>query len=289
MSARCAVCDSAGEAVICVDCADELDCPDDLVPEQIFGSWNRASDGVLFDRWGRAFRLEDLTPIGRHPARRGLSILHATVSRHHATITRESTGEWFVIDHQSTNATRVNDTIVARCALVPNDRVAFGEVAFYFQRDLGTLIEADHDLISMRTRPPVEEYELQDTESLESVESLPKLRLRFVEAPSGGGGYLHLHGQQLRLSGTQFAMLLTLARRMMDESQIPTVVRGFVRSAQLIAELPWEASLPCEAHLKQLVRRTRKLLSAVDADLIESRRGFGYRLRAMPQLVLDRA
>ena len=117
---------------------------------------------------------------------------------------------------------------------------------------------------------------------------LPSIEMKFLEAPSGGGGYLQIAGQQLQLTDTQFAMLLTLARRMAGETEVAPIVRGFVPSGQLIADLPWDTPNPGENHLKQLVRRVRALLDTVAlGTLIESRRGFGYRLRAMPRVPFE--
>jgi hypothetical protein len=70
---------------------------------------------------------------------------------------------------------------------------------------------------------------------------------------------------------------------MASEVAVAEVIRGFVPTGQLIADLPWDACDPSENHLKQLVRRTRKaLVLAGIGDLIESRRCFGYRLRVVP-------
>ena len=106
--------------------------------------------------------------------------------------------------------------------------------------------------------------------------------MRLIEAPAGGG-YLEAAGSRLQLSVTQFAMLTTLISRMRDESSVAPLVRGFVPSGQLIADLPWDSTAPDENHLKQLVRRIRKALDSIRlGTIIESRRGFGYRLRVIP-------
>src|SRR3569623_3368564 len=70
---------------------------------------------------------------------------------------------------------------------------------------------------------------------------------------------------------------------MATEQLQPELVRGFVRSSELIADLSWDTREPSENHVKQLERRVRRALVKSDiGDLIESRHRFGYRLRAIP-------
>jgi DNA-binding response OmpR family regulator len=72
---------------------------------------------------------------------------------------------------------------------------------------------------------------------------------------------------------------------MANESHQSDLVRGFVRSSELIADLSWDTKDPSDNHVKQLVRRVRRaLIKAEIGDLIESRHRFGYRLRAIPKL-----
>jgi DNA-binding response OmpR family regulator len=70
---------------------------------------------------------------------------------------------------------------------------------------------------------------------------------------------------------------------MEEESKVDERVRGFVRSSELLASLSWDTARPDDNHLKQLVRRARRSLARAGiADVIESRHGFGYRLRIVP-------
>lgn len=72
---------------------------------------------------------------------------------------------------------------------------------------------------------------------------------------------------------------------MADEPHQPSVVRGFVRSSELLANLSWDTRDPADTNVKQLVRRTRRtLIKAEIGDLIEARQRFGYRLRIVPKL-----
>ena len=285
----CVVCASPAPSNLCDSCAKELDSPLPFVAEQILSSWIRPLDTALIDTWGRAHRLEARTTIGRTPIARGISILDGSVSRRHAEIVRGPSG-WTVTDLGSSNGTRVNDAAVeGTVALAPKDRISFGSVGFYFVGDGDRLVDTDlHDVASRTLRPgdPGANSLSRPEISIEekTFAGLPSLELKFLEAPSGGGGYLQLAGRQLQLTDTQFALLLELTRRMDTEVDVAAVVRGFVPSGQLIADLPWDSTSPNEAHLKQLVRRVRAILDTVSlGTLIESRRGFGYRLRAIPR------
>lgn len=289
--AVCLVCETVTVTNLCDGCAAELDSPLPFVAEQILSAWLRPLDALLVDTWGRIHRLEAKTVIGRTPSARGISILDGSVSRRHAELRYTATG-WELCDLGSTNGTRVNDQPVsAPVSLGVRDRICVGGVGFYFAYDTETVVEAEVGGVSSRTLRPTDAQKLELARAEPSDETfvgLPTISLRFLEAPSGGGGYLQLAGKQLQLSITQFAMLQMLARRSANEVDVPPILRGFVPSGQLIAELPWDTANPNENHLKQLVRRVRVLLDVASlGTLIESRRGFGYRFRAVPQLPFE--
>ena len=285
--AVCLACGASTVTNLCSGCAAELDSPLPFVAEQILSSWLRPQNALLVDTWGRIHRLEAKTVLGRTPAARGLSIFEGSVSRRHAEIHHTANG-WEIVDLGSRNGTRVNELqITAPTLLHERDRVSVGSVGFYFAFDSQHVVDADLEEVSSRTLRPGEGPELKLSRSEQTDETfvgLPTISLQVLEAPSGGGGYLQLAGRQLQLTVTQFAMLQMLARRSAREVDVPAIVRGFVPSGQLIADLPWDTSNPNENHLKQLVRRVRGLLEAVSlGTLIESRPSFGYRLRAIPQ------
>jgi DNA-binding winged helix-turn-helix (wHTH) protein len=113
---------------------------------------------------------------------------------------------------------------------------------------------------------------------------LPEMRFRMHEPTGGGGGLIEVDGKQVQLTTTQFELMALMIKRMAAESSQPEVVRGFVRSSELIADLSWDTREPSENHVKQLVRRVRRaLVKSEIGDLIESRHRFGYRLRAIPK------
>src|SRR5688572_7971964 len=127
--------------------------------------------------------------------------------------------------------------------------------------------------------PPVTAEEDEHTDV-----GLPTLTFRLHEPTGGGGGLIEVNGKQVQLTTTQFELMALMIRRMASESHQPELVRGFVRSSELIADLSWDTREPSENHVKQLVRRVRRaLMKAEIGDLIESRHRFGYRLRAIPR------
>jgi len=287
------VCGTPAKTNLCDACAAELDCPLPFLAEQILSAWLRPLGAALVDTWGRAHRLEAKTAIGRTPNARGISILDGSVSRRHAEITRTEGGGWIVSDAGSSNGTRVNGRLItAPTALQHKDRVSFGQVGFYFAANADALVDADLAEVASRTLRTGDAKAIGLAREHEPAEQtfagLPSIELRFLEAPSGGGGYLAVGGKQLQLTDTQFEMLLMLARRIAAEADVAPIVRGFVPSGQLIADLPWDTPSPSENHLKQLVRRVRAVLDAVNRTLQRIMgRGFGYRLRAVPRPGFD--
>jgi hypothetical protein len=281
----CAVCEASTSTNLCDECAIELDRPIPFVPEQVLSVAVRPQPAFLVDVWGRVHPLEQRTAIGRQPSARGLSILHASVSRRHAELRADEAG-WTIHDLESSNGTRVDDAEVSTARLVPGNRVCFGAVAFYFVEDDGHRVALDASQVEARTlrsadaaKVPAAVLDVGDA----THGGLARVEARLVEAPAGGGGYFELAGRRIQLSMTQYAMLVMLRDRMVEQHAISSLVRGFVPSGQLIADLPWEAVNPDENNLKQLVRRTRRALDAMQlGGLIESRRGFGYRLRVVP-------
>jgi FHA domain len=271
---------------LCDDCAADLDTPIPFVPEQVMSVAVHPQRVALVDVWGRLHALERHTAIGRTPSARGMSILHASVSRRHAELFVKN-DVWYVRDLGSSNGTRVNEHLIdTETVLAAGDRLCFGAVGFYLIVDDGKRVDLEPWQLDARTLRPEDNTRparSSDTPGESTNSGLPRFRLRVIEAPAGNGGYLEAAGQRLQLSLTQHAMLRLLVDRMQAQAEVPELVRGFVPSGQLIADLPWDATSPDENHLKQMIRRTRRALDTIRlGSLIESRRGFGYRLRVIP-------
>jgi pSer/pThr/pTyr-binding forkhead associated (FHA) protein len=54
------------------------------------------------------------------------------VSRRHAELRRNSTGDWQIVDLGSTNGVKVNDRQVDTSRLAPGDQVTIGTIRFIF-------------------------------------------------------------------------------------------------------------------------------------------------------------
>lgn len=283
---HCARCSAAASSNLCDACAADLDAPLTLIAEQILSLTSSRGGAALLDRWGRAHRLGASTTLGRDPANSQVLIVKGSVSRRHASVRREADGSWWVRDEGSSGGTWVNDERVAEAQLAPGDQVSVGGVGFYFVLDEGQLVDREDPILSATLQPDTPSPLAAVPEVVEDEPTfvgLPSVELRFAEAPSGGGGYLDALDHRVPLTVTQFAMVHMLATRMVIEEAVSELVRGFVPTGQLIADLPWDAVDPQENHLKQLVRRIRKAFEAAGmGNLIESRRGFGYRLRVRP-------
>jgi pSer/pThr/pTyr-binding forkhead associated (FHA) protein len=245
-----------------------------LCPEQIVSEPEGAGgQAVLVDQWGRVHALVPETSIGRDPGRVTIAVLDSSVSRRHADLTwAPRARRWIVSDRESTNGTFVEGKRISEPTPVGNKQLLiFGKVGF--------VLLADHST----PRPAVTEKRIRNTVAKRDADAT---RLSLIGPSLGGGGVAERGGVQVQLGATQFALLQLLAQRFLAEQEKPAELRGFVRTIELIAELPWDSAHPDDNHAKQMVRRVRKQLERLGGnELIESRHGFGYRLTAAPLLV----
>ncbi|MEZ4358861.1 MAG: FHA domain-containing protein [Kofleriaceae bacterium] len=286
--------------LLCEECRDDLASPLRLCPEQVQSHFRQPTKAVLIDHWGRPHRLDPRTTLGRHvepaPAEGRLLLLDASISRSHARLRRVPDGMWTVEDLASSNGSFLNDQPISGVVpLATGNRLVFGDVGFYFVAEFveeqpisldplaaTTIRSQDRLRLSDVARPPVNEFE----EAERTDAGLPQLDMRLSEPTGGGGGFVEVDGRQVQLTTTQYEFVLVLVKRMQAEGYQPDLVRGFVRSSELIADLSWDTRDPSENHVKQLVRRVRRVLVKAEiGDLIESRHRFGYRLRAVPRIL----
>jgi len=245
---------------------------------------------ALIDIWGRPHRLDPRTLIGRQVDGQGLAILEPSVSRHHAHLTLDN-DEWTVRDLGSANGTFQDDKLIANPIEVhEGDRIRFGHIAFYFVEDVARLPPPRLGRTMTATIRPTDRSATLQSFPIEPADDegtdvgLPVMSFKLHEPTGGGGGLIEVDGKQVQLTTTQFELMALMIRRMAAEMHQPELVRGFVRSSELIADLSWDTREPSENHVKQLVRRVRRaLMKSEIGDLIESRHRFGYRLRAIPR------
>ena len=103
-----------------------------------------------------------------------------------------------------------------------------------------------------------------------------------LQAPRGGGGGLVvIDGRPVQLTTPQYELMALLVDRMRSDAAKPDDERGFVAMTELM-RLSLDVSNPGDDHVRQLVRRVRRALLKADiGDLIEAKRGVGYRLRVV--------
>lgn len=283
--------------MLCEECRDELSSPIRIMPEQIQLHSTDPTMAGLIDIWGRPHRLDPRTLIGRQVDGQGLAILEPSVSRHHARLTFDKDA-WTVRDLDSANGTFHDDTLIASPVTVhEGSRLRFGHIAFYFVENvtelpspqLGRTMTATIDRSDRPAPKPIPSAFPTDPPDDDNGEEhtdvgLPVMSFKLHEPTGGGGGLIEVDGKQVQLTITQFELMALMIKRMASELHQPEMVRGFVRSSELIADLSWDTREPSENHVKQLVRRVRRaLLKSEIGDLIESRHRFGYRLRAIPR------
>jgi len=288
----CPVCRQrpAEVGVLCEECRDELSSPIKIMPEQIQLHGARPTMAALIDIWGRPHRLDPRTLIGRQVDGQGLAILEPSVSRHHAHLTLDN-DEWTVRDLGSANGTFQDDKLIANPIEVhEGDRIRFGHIAFYFVEDVARLPPPRLGRTMTATIRPTDRSATLQSFPIEPADDegtdvgLPVMSFKLHEPTGGGGGLIEVDGKQVQLTTTQFELMALMIKRMAGELHQPELVRGFVRSSELIADLSWDTREPSENHVKQLVRRVRRaLIKSEIGDLIESRHRFGYRLRAIPR------
>jgi ABC-type multidrug transport system ATPase subunit len=126
--------------------------------------------------------------IGRAPDN-DIVVKDLMASRHHAELRTTETGEFEVVDLDSSNGTYVNGRAVERCVIGPTDLVGIGQTSFQLEGD--RLVERGdaqsgaftaHDL-TVRERHHGEYKTLLDSVSID----LPEKSLVAIVGPSGSG------------------------------------------------------------------------------------------------------
>jgi len=301
---KCKGCDQpAVWGALCKSCASGLATAKALVLGQITSSQDPGEDretlSSLIDQWGRVHSVGASCVIGREIEGSGVAILHGSVSRKHAHITRDRhTGQHWITDLHSTNGTFVAGTQLkpgGGVSLADGETLHAGHVSFLFTKGQVPGVRGTAPMHAAKTFDPDSiaaaaaliggdpSAQTMDSAPSRSFADLEDLNLRIDEA-SGGGGYVCTTRGSVALSSIQMALFRTLADRMLAEAAQPESIRGFASSPSLLAELPWDCRVPQEDHLKNLVRRVRRhFVSAGVGNLIESRRGLGYRLKVIPR------
>jgi hypothetical protein len=270
----CLVCNEPRETkgVACAECLEELKLTIALTPEQIVMRGSHPTAAALVDPWGRLHRLHRRTLIGRELDDDGLRILDATISRKHAMLEQRG-ATWTLKDMGSSNGTYVEDCSFGTVMPIRDgERIRFGSIAFFFLDDVGSTPQLPEPTVDGFTvRGPIEM----------TTKPIPRLEIKAItvelrEPTGGGGGVAVIDGKSVQLTVPQFEFMSILYQRARSGSE----EQGFVHPAELIRLLSLETAAPNEDHVRQLVRRLRRVLfKAGIQNVIESGYGSGYRLR----------
>ena len=268
---KCVVCldRTADTGVLCEVCSEALDTSSPCWPEQIAVRGTRSTPAALIDVWGQPHHLDPKTSIGRSIEAAKVVVLDGTVSRRHAELELE--GEWKIRDLGSMHGTFVNERrIVLPAELRHGDRLRFGDIAMFFV-DFAPRLQQRYDIPTYRLP------------KREGQKGLPEIAISLHVPSGGGGGFAVIENKRIQLTTPQCELLEILVSRMRTDSGKPDDSRGFVAMSEL-GRLSLDVPDPGEQHVRQLVYRVRRaLMSAGVGDLIEVRRGGGYRLRAVPR------
>jgi pSer/pThr/pTyr-binding forkhead associated (FHA) protein len=277
MSTSCVLCPDGPATVglLCLRCSARLTGDRGLLPQHVVSTCDPGVEVVLVDPWGRALPVATLTVIGRLAAPSAITVLDAGVSRAHAQLGWRD-GRWRLRDLESSNGTKVNDRPITECELAPGDFLQVASIGFGFARGVASLPSRVVTELGTRKQASLAPATARRDDA-------PPTPVVILEPTGGGGAVIEIEQARTRLSSHQLELVDVLAKRMFADRERPEPVRGFVRSSELLDILSRDASEPGDS-IKQLVRRVRRRLLALGVgDLIEARRGFGYRLRIEPE------
>ncbi len=239
-----------------------------ITSEQIF---SRVQNGIasLIDAWGVAHAIAEGTKIGRDP-RVDVAVLHASVSSEHAALKLE--GRWHIVDNSSRNGTEVEGSRITEQELAPGATIRLGDVKFYFWPDALPKIEPPRG--SGRTAPTRRDELVFSAKVTTPRGHLLDLRQRV------DGGVLRIGESSIELAAMEFGLLQLLVerRRTVTDPEL-----AYVAWHEIADALSFRSVQADSENVRELVHRVRRKLASVHADdLIESKRGVGYRLAGEP-------
>jgi pSer/pThr/pTyr-binding forkhead associated (FHA) protein len=194
-------------------------------------------------------------------------VLHASVSSEHATIEKKD-GAWRVVDHQSRNGTEVDGNRIAEHALSAGNTIRLGDVKLYFWPESLPKIEPPRG--SGRTAPTRRDELVFSAKVTTPKGTSLDLRQRV------DGGVLRVNENAIELAAMEFGLLQLLVerRRIVGDAEL-----AYVAWHEIADALAFKSVQADSENVRELVHRVRRKLGTVQADdLIESKRGVGYRL-----------
>jgi len=240
-----------------------------ITSEQVFSRVPVAS-AALVDAWGVAHAIADGSRVGRDP-RVELAVLHASVSSEHATIKLEN-GKWRVADNGSRNGTEIDGVRVTDQPVTAGQTIRLGDVRFYFWPE--ALPKGEGPRGSGRTAPTRRDELVFSARVTTPRGHALDLRQRV------DGGVLRIGETSIELAAMEFGLLQLLVERRRGVSDAELAYVAWHEIADALAFRSVQAD---SENVRELVHRVRRKLGGVQADdLIESKRGVGYRLAGEP-------
>lgn len=240
-----------------------------ITSEQIF---SKVTDGTasLIDAWGCAHALHDGAKIGRDP-RVDVAVLHASVSSEHAVV-KAANGKWRILDNSSRNGTELGGARVTEAELTAGATLRFGDVKLYFWPEALPKMEPPRG--SGRTAPTRRDELVFSAKVTTPRGHSLDLRQRV------DGGVLRVADSAIELAAMEFGLLQLLVerRRTVSDAEL-----AYVAWHEIADALSFRSVQADSENVRELVHRVRRKLASVSADdLIESKRGVGYRLAGEP-------
>ncbi|MDB4963947.1 MAG: domain containing protein [Myxococcales bacterium] len=225
---------------------------------------------TLVDAWGVAHGITDGTKIGRDP-RVDVAVLHASVSSEHAVM-KHADNQWHIVDNSSRNGTEVEGTRITDHQLTSGHTIRLGDVKFYFWPDALPKMEPPRG--SGRTAPTRRDELVFSAKVTTPRGHQLDLRQRV------DGGVLRIGESSIELAAMEFGLLQLLVerRRTVTDPEL-----AYVAWHEIADALSFRSVQADSENVRELVHRVRRKLASVHADdLIESKRGVGYRLAGEP-------
>lgn len=241
-----------------------LSCPTLLLDQVSTSATDETLLGWLTTWHGISFRLA-VGIIGRSPTAE-FSVAHASVSGEHAQVSLEDGVR--IVDLKSTNGTLVGPTSIAERLLVDGDLVRFGEVPFVFTtRDLTSAAGLANE------RQTVQAI---DSNNLIALDVEIAGIVVDITLEAGCDGVVSTASSRVEMGPLETELLRILALRRL---RVRSPELSFVSSDELLEQLVFHSVSATASNIRELVNRLRqKLATTGTPDLVESKRGVGYRL-----------
>jgi DNA-binding winged helix-turn-helix (wHTH) protein len=240
-----------------------------ITSEQIFSRVQNAT-AALVDAWGCPHAIVDGSRIGRDP-QVDVAVLHASVSSEHASM-KVVNGKWHVVDKGSRNGTEVDSARITDQELTSGQTIRLGDVRLYFWPEALPKIEPPRG--QGRTAPTRRDELVFSAKVVTPRGHSLDLRQRV------DGGVLRVGESSIELAAMEFGLLQLLVerRRTVNDAEL-----AYVAWHEIADALSFRSVQADSENVRELVHRVRRKLGGVQADdLIESKRGVGYRLAGEP-------